>query len=108
MRSMSEIMGVIADGKINTKEEAAAFVKAEAAELAEFYKIPFDQARADLLSDIGYCTGYLDPAAADRIMDLFETEHPYFGRTHPSPEEALRMGMELGAKSLKKESENGL
>jgi hypothetical protein len=96
-------MALVVDQEINTKDKAAALVDAEAAETAGFYEMPVEDARANLLASIGYCTGYYDTDTADRILDLFETEHPIFGRTHPTPAEALKMGMELGAKSLKKE-----
>ncbi len=52
--------------------------------------------RRRILSDIGYQTGYYDSATADRILDLFETEHPLFGREHPVPELALAMGKRYG------------
>ena len=103
MRSMFEIMGLVVDQEINTKEKAAALVDAEAAEIAEACQIPVEEARKTLLANIGYCTGYYGSAAADRIMDLFETEHPIFGKTHPTAEEALRLGMEYGERSRGKE-----
>jgi hypothetical protein len=99
MRSMSEIMSSITDGKINTKEEAAALVAEEAAAAADFYKIPVKTAAANILSNIGYFTGYFDHATADRIMDLFDCEHPVFGRNHPTAEEAWRIGLEYGQRS---------
>jgi hypothetical protein len=97
---MFEIMSLVVDAQINTKEKAAALVEQEAAEMAEAYRWSIEAAKAKLLADIGYCTGYYDNATADRVMDLFETEHPIFGKTHPSAEEALRMGMEYGRKSF--------
>jgi hypothetical protein len=105
---MSEIMGLIVDAEINTREKASALVEQEAAEMAELYSKPLEEMRKVLLSNIGYATGYLTHAQADRIFELFDTEHPYFGRSHPSPEDALRMGMELGkASRRKKERDNG-
>jgi hypothetical protein len=104
MRSMSEIMSSITDGKINTKEEAATLVAEEAAAAAVFYKIPVEIAAANILSNIGYWTGYLDHATADKIMDLFDCEHPIFGRTHPTAEEALRIGMEYGERRRREKS----
>lgn len=74
MRSMREIMCAVVDGEINTKEQAAALVNEEALELAAAERISIEAARAMLLSNIGYCTGYYDNATADKILDLFETE----------------------------------
>lgn len=99
MRSMWQIINLVVDGEIATKEQAAALVKIEAAEAAEFYKISEGEATARLLENIGYMTGYFSSEQADRIMELFDTQHPIFGRTHPSAEEAYRMGHELGTKS---------
>jgi hypothetical protein len=95
-------MSSITDGKINTKEEAAALVAEEAAAASDFYKIPVETAAANILSNIGYFTGYLDHASADRIMEMFDCEHPVFGRTHPTTEEAYRIGLEYGQRSKEK------
>lgn len=46
--------------------------------------------------NIGYLSGYFPREKADRILELFGTEHPVFGKAHPSPEEAFRMGQEWG------------
>jgi hypothetical protein len=101
MLSMREIINAVIDAEINTKEKAAALISQEAAELAAHYGKPVEEMRAILLSNIGYCTGYLDHAAADRVLELFETEHPIFGKTHPSAEDAFRMGQEYAAKRMK-------
>jgi hypothetical protein len=102
---MDDIVKAIIDGKINTKEQAAALVAEEAAEMATFYGKPIEEARAILLSNIGYVTGYMSHAQADHVMELFDTEHPIFGKTHPSPEEALRKGMEMGEAAKKRSEE---
>jgi hypothetical protein len=106
MRSMLQIINLAIDGEVTTKEQAAALVKLEAAEAAAFYKISEAEATARLLENIGYVTGYFSSEQADKIMDLFETQHPIFGRQHPSAEEAYRMGHELGTRSRMKEREN--
>jgi hypothetical protein len=102
---MREIMNLVVDGEINTKQQAAALVAEEAAEMAQLCGKSADEWREILLANIGYCTGYYDNATADRIMELFETEHPIFGKTHPSPEEAFRLGMALGEAAKKKSEE---
>lgn len=45
--------------------------------------------------NVGYLTGYMDTQTADRLMDWCETSHPIFGRSHPTPEEALTAGMKM-------------
>lgn len=94
--SIAVVFGMVQDGTLNTREQAKAFVEAEAERRAECAEISVERAREILLSNIGYCTGYCDHALADRIMDLFQTEHPVFGKTHPTPEEAFRIGLERG------------
>jgi hypothetical protein len=48
------------------------------------------------LANIGYWTGYYDRETVERVLPLFKTTHPVFGRTWPSPEEAFRKGVEMG------------
>jgi hypothetical protein len=102
---MCEIIGAIVDAEINTKEKAAALVEQEAIEMAEAYRWSIEAAKAKLLVDIGYATGYLSHAQADRIFELFDTEHPVWGRSHPSQEEILRMGIERG-EALRREHDD--
>jgi hypothetical protein len=106
MRSMWEIINLAVDGVITTKEQAAALVAHEAAEISATCKIGVDEAKARLLEQIGYVTGYFSHKQADRIMELFDTQHPIFGRQHPSAEDAFRMGQEYAQKrNAKKEND---
>jgi hypothetical protein len=52
-------------------------------------------------TNIGYWTGYCAHETADRVMRLFDCEHPYFGRDHPPPEKVFAMGFALGRKLAK-------
>ena len=101
MRSMLTIINLVVDGEITTSEQAAALVETEAAEAAEFYNQPIEEARTKLLQRIGYVTGYFSHQQADKIMELFTTEHPVFGRLHPSAEEQYRLGKEYAERRLK-------
>lgn len=98
MRSMWMILSGVVDGQINTKEQAAALLDEEARDYAEALHLDEETARRQLRSNIGYMSGYYAHAQADRIMELFDTEHPIFGRNHPSPEEAFQLGLELAKK----------
>lgn len=49
------------------------------------------------LQNIGYMSGYYDTKTADRIMEVFKTSHPIFGRRHPDPAEAFEKGYEMAA-----------
>jgi hypothetical protein len=92
MRSMLQIINLVVDGEITTSEQADALVETEAAEAAEFYNQPIEEARTKLLHNIGYVTGYLSHKAADHVMELFNTEHPVFGTATPNSGGSLPHG----------------
>jgi hypothetical protein len=94
MMSMPEMIKLAL--KAGTKEQSSQLVEAHVAEMTLLLDYDEAEARRVTLVNIGYYTGYLDHETADKVMELFETEHPIFGRTHPTPEEAFRLGRELG------------
>lgn len=106
MRSMLGILNLVQDGQITTKEQAAALVAEEVAEMVERYNVSAEEAKKTLLSNIGYVTKYLSHKQADNVMDLFETEHPAYGRQHPSAEEAYRLGHEYAERRMKENLED--
>ena len=97
MRTLAEIFGLIQDRTIVTRDQAEALLEEESAAAAAFYQMPKEEVRKRLKSNIGYMTGYFSPAEADRIMELFDTEHPIFKRSHPTAKEALQLGMNYAA-----------
>jgi hypothetical protein len=100
MKSIPEMIGIaLKDG---TKEKARQIVQWKVDEMMDVLGYEANEARRITLINIGYYTGYMDHETADKVMELFETEHPVFGRTHPTPQEAFRLGRELGEK-MKKE-----
>lgn len=70
--------------KCETKEEAKEFLG--------LYEQETESAR----DNVGYMIGYLPEEDWDRLFDLFDVGHPVFGRTKPSPKEALELGMKVG------------
>jgi hypothetical protein len=109
MRSMAQIINLVIDGEITTKEQAAALVEEEVRDRVAFYYISHvtaEQARTSLLMQIGYVTGYCSHEQADKIMELFDTEHPVFGRQHPTPEDAFRMGQEYAERKRRTIDDN--
>lgn len=52
--------------------------------------------------NVGYFSGYYDPAKRLEICKVFETAHPIFGTSNPTPEEAFELGKKFG-ESLKAE-----
>lgn len=78
-----------------TKKEATAFVK----ELMKSAEDPKKEGLEESIrSNLGYLTGYLNAEEATRLLDIFETEHPFFGKTRPTAEEAFKMGLAFGEK----------
>jgi hypothetical protein len=94
---MSKVLAVA------TREEAAKLVNREIGRMMRTPGGDRDRLRRILLSNIGYMAYYYDAATADRILDLFETEHPFFGKGHPTPDFAFVMGRQIG-KRMKTEA----
>ena len=84
-----------------TKEAAAALITERVGEMMLALGYTHEEARKIVLTNVGYYTGYMDNDTADKVMELFDTEHPYFGRKHYTPQEILKMGIEAGQKSRK-------
>lgn len=77
-----------------TQAQAMALVEENIADLEAYCSYTRDEARKVVLQNIGYFAGYYPADLADRVYSLFQTQHPVFGLTHPTPEEAFRMGLE--------------
>lgn len=104
MMNTPEMIGLAL--KAGTKEKAREIVQWKVNEMVDLLEYTAEEARRITLINIGYYTGYMDHEIADKVMDLFETEHPVFGRTHPTPEEAFRLGRELGEQMKRRELDN--
>jgi hypothetical protein len=91
-----------------TREKARELVAEEVGRIcaAEPKRDP-TEVKTTLLSNIGYLAGYEDLETADRIYDLFETEHPVFGRHHPTPQEALARGLFYGYRNSGRATQAG-
>jgi len=96
LMSLQEIMQRVADGM--TKEEANTLLTAQVKEIVALGRSQEEATRL-VLENIGYYAGYYSHEIADRAYDLFDTEHPIWGREHPSPEEIFRLGLEHGRRS---------
>lgn len=49
------------------------------------YGVPKEEARKRHLENISYYAGYFDRDRCKEILELFETEHPVFGRHYDVP-----------------------
>ena len=101
MRSLDEIMR-LASADDFTGKNAKAIVKEQVEEMVKVLEYDPAEARRIVLQNIGYYCGYYPADFADRVYELFDTEHPIFGRKHPTPEEAFRLGQEWGQRSKEK------
>jgi hypothetical protein len=95
MRSLEQIMN-LARADDFTKDNAAAIVKEQVDEMVATLHYQPDEVRKIVLANIGYYCGYYPAELADKVYEMFDTEHPIFGRAHPTPDEILRIGMEMG------------
>ena len=91
-----------------TKERANQLVTEQVGEMMLVLGYTPEDARRRVLMNIGYYTAYLDYATGDKVLELFDTEHPVFGKGHPNPiaEEAYRKGLEF-AERMKQKKETG-
>jgi hypothetical protein len=53
-------------------------------------------------SNLGYWAGYYDPETYARVMDLFDTSHPFFGKKWPTPQNAFATGIMKGTEAREK------
>jgi hypothetical protein len=67
---------------------------------------PITRERADEIarSNIGYGSGYYSAETATAVREVFDVSHPIFGRTNPTPDEALAAGIKRGEAAKRKES----
>lgn len=59
-------------------------------------------AKAIAKSNLGYFAGYYDPETYKRVMNLFDTVHPFFGKEWPTVENALSIGIMKGTEEREK------
>jgi hypothetical protein len=82
--------------EIRDREEAQEYLRDYAAFIQKYLdKEPHPQGRTAMQIakiNIGYFAGYYDSETSRRVQELFETEHPIFGKTEPTPEEAFMAG----------------
>lgn len=53
------------------------------------------------LQNVGYFVGYYDAKMAKKIMTVFKTAHPIFGKMVPNAKLALKLGKMMGEKAKK-------
>lgn len=82
--------------EIKTEEEARQYLHDYAVFIQKYLdKKPDPKGRTAIQIakiNIGYFSGYYDSETNKRVQELFNTAHPIFGRTEPTPEKALVAG----------------
>lgn len=90
--------------EIETQEEADAYFRLCVQHTMQLPPATIDREEAECIerNNIGYYAGYFSHETRERVERLFKCEHPVFGaiakKGPPTPEEALRKGMELGSR----------
>jgi hypothetical protein len=105
MRSISEIINLVVDGVVTTKAQAKEIIEEEITARINICNMKEPEARKNLVDALGWATAGMNPKHADQLMTLFNTQHPIWGRTHPAPEEALRLGEKYAERRLNKEND---
>jgi hypothetical protein len=69
--------------QVQTKEEAAAYFEECVEHTMEWQPdITREEAESIEKQNIGYYAGYYDKETYDRVMELFDTNHPIFGKAY--------------------------
>lgn len=98
MRSIGEILNLVVDGEVSTREQAMTVIEEEVQGRANLLTMTTNEARHNLLDAIGFATAYMSVEMADKVMFLYDTQHPLWGKSHPTPAEAMQLGEEAAAK----------
>jgi hypothetical protein len=83
--------------EIADQQEADAYFERLVAHSMSFGKSRAEAEQIERLN-LGYWTGYYDEETARRVFTLFKCEHPIFGTSWPSIEEAFEAGVRMGQK----------
>ncbi len=88
--------------KIKTKAEARQYLKSLVNWAVTKWRQKPEKAKAIQLSNLGYFAGYYDTATMRRVNELFNTSHPIFGRSTPTPMAAFKAGVRRGKAARRK------
>jgi hypothetical protein len=78
--------------KIKTKEEAKQYLDDYISHIMKETGKDYNYASRTAKDNLGYYAGYYNETTNLRIQELFEVEHPIFGKGIPTPEEAWEAG----------------
>lgn len=81
---------------VESEAEAVTFLKAYAAYIKGVRGCTAQEAVRIASDNIGYFAGYYGRDAQRRVLTYYRVEHPIFGRSEPTPEQAFQTGMVMG------------
>uniref|UniRef100_A0A6M3JI19 Uncharacterized protein n=1 Tax=viral metagenome TaxID=1070528 RepID=A0A6M3JI19_9ZZZZ len=93
-------------GVLKTEDEVKQFYK----EYIEALKIKNDtnlSAKELAAKNVGYICSYFSDEAMRLWYETLNIEHPIFGKTYPTPEEAFKKGQEMGEQLKKTNKKKG-
>jgi hypothetical protein len=96
VKTMGQVMDVVAS--CETEEEAQRVFEMYVDSIRALADMTDLEAREIAMGNIGYASGYYGRKTCERILKLFDTSHPFFGRRYPTPEEAFEIGKGVGSK----------
>lgn len=76
--------------------------KCDTPEEAQQFMLEYVKENIHARSNIGYVAGYYSQADKHRIFKWFDVVHPIFGTKDLSPEELMKLGMEMGERQAHK------
>lgn len=97
VKTMGQVMDVVES--CETEEEAQRVVEMYVDSVVQDNpEMSHMEAQGLVMENIGYASGYYGRKTCERILKLFDTSHPFFGRKYPTPEEAFEMGKKVVSK----------
>jgi hypothetical protein len=85
------------DINLNTYEDLLNIIKnISSPEEAQEFLLAYTKINPDAKEVIGWMIGDVDRDLGRKIIDWFGCQHPVFGKTFPTSEEALKKGIEAG------------
>jgi hypothetical protein len=90
--------------KITDKEDAKQYFEKYVEYLDKANKEEGNEvdAKAIAKTNLGYYAGYYDPETYARVMNLYDTVHPFFGKEWPTPQNAFNIGIMKGTEAREK------
>ena len=84
MRSLTHLI-MLSRAEDFTQANAEALIKEQVDEMVSVLHYEPSEARRIMLNNIGYYAAYYPDAIRDKVYQMFDTQHPKWGKTAPPP-----------------------